>query len=56
MNRLILEIYIEDMYYGKLKSTLGGWGVFPYKEEEIKDEVELRLPYLKGKKYNIVFV
>ena len=41
------------MFYGLLRSNLQGGGIFPIYEEEIHEEVEKRLPLLKGKKYNV---
>lgn len=47
----ITIFYPEDLYYGEIKMKTSK--AFPPMEEEIRDEVESRLPFFKNKKYSI---
>lgn len=43
--------YPEDLYYGEIKMKT--FKNRPPMEEEIRDEVESRLPFFKNKKYSV---
>lgn len=47
-----IDLYIGDMFYGSIRMKFNGYP-FTTKEEEIADEIERRLPYLKHKKFTI---
>ena len=51
MNITITIFYPDDLYYGEIKMKT--YKSFPPMEEEIRDEVERRLPFFKNKKYSI---
>ena len=54
MKNLHLDIFVDDRFYGTMRMKNLWGGVFPLTEEEIRNEVERRLPSLKGKKYTVV--
>ena len=49
-----VEIYVNERFYGKIKME---FPPFPFErsEEDIKEEIERRMPSLKGTKYQISF-
>lgn len=51
MNTINIEIYTNERYNGSLRYKYSR--LIPPTEEEIKEEVERRLPHLKTIKYKI---
>ena len=51
MNTMNIDIYVNERYNGSLRYKYSR--IIPPTEEEIKDEVERRLPHLKTIKYQI---
>lgn len=54
MKRHNVDIFVLGRYYGTLRVKLYP-PPFTTSEEELKDEIERRLPLLRNKKYNIKF-
>lgn len=54
MKTMKIEIYVNDRFRGSLRYKY--LPCMPPKEEEIKEEVERRLPFLKWMKYKIAIV
>ena len=50
--KINIEVYVEGMWYGRLRTDIWG-GIVPIWQEEITAEVERRLPYVRGKKYQV---
>lgn len=47
-----VDIYIGDRYYGNIRMAIAT-APFTTREEDIRYEIEHRLPWLKRKKYTI---
>lgn len=50
-----IDIFQDDRYIGRLRIKDRWLGIIPINEEEVKQEVESRLPTLRKANYNIVF-
>lgn len=52
---ITLFIYENGRYYGRLRIKDRWRGIVPIDDEEIRQEVEQRLPTLRHSNYNIAF-
>lgn len=52
---ITLYIYENGRYYGRIRIKDKWLGIVPVDEEELKNEIENRLPTLKHTNYNIAF-
>lgn len=52
--RYTIDIFLGGRFYGTLKMRYLGGILFPLSEEELREEIEKRLPYLAGKEYRIM--
>lgn len=52
---ITLYIYENGRYYGRLRIKDRWHGIVPIDDEEIRQEVEQRLPTLRHSDYNIAF-
>lgn len=50
-----IDIFEEGRYIGQLKIKDRWHGIVPIDEEEVRNEIETRLPTLRKSKYHIAF-
>lgn len=50
-----VDIFERGRFIGQLKIKDRWMGIVPIDEEEVRQEIEQRLPTLKNAKYNIAF-
>lgn len=52
---ITLYIYLKERYYGKIRVKDRWYSIVPIDEEEVRKEIEERLPTLRKAKYSIAF-